>query len=174
MADTLPAPRRNCPPSGRHTVRHATGTVSVIAPESCPSWAGIRNRACRQGFTTRYLRAPRLFEDLALAHADGRFPKLLASLAKTDLIVLDDWGLVSLDAGAGRDLLELLDDRHGRRSTLITSQLPVEHWHDIIGDPTLADAILDRLVHSAFRITLKGESLRKRRAKPLTGPSDGE
>lgn len=128
----------------------------------------LAQQACRQGFTTRYLRTPRLFEDLQLAHADGRFPKLMASLAKTDLIVLDDWGLAGLDAAARRDLLELLDDRHGQRSTLITSQLPVDHWHEVIGDPTLADAILDRLVHNAYRITLKGESLRKRRAPKLT------
>lgn len=128
----------------------------------------LAQQACRQGFTTRYLRAPRLFEDLHLAHADGRFPKLMAGYAKTDLIVLDDWGLASLDAAARRDLLELLDDRHGQRSTLVTSQLPVEHWHEVIGDPTLADAILDRLVHSAYRITLKGESMRKRKAKQLT------
>lgn len=128
----------------------------------------LAQQACRQGFTTRYLRAPRLFDDLQLAHADGRFPKLMASLAKTDLIVLDDWGLAGLDAAARRDLLELLDDRHGQRSTLITSQLPVDHWHQVIGDPTLADAILDRLVHNAYRITLKGESMRKRKAPKLT------
>lgn len=134
----------------------------------------LAQQACRQGFSSRYLRAPRLFEDLHLAHADGRFPKLMASYAKTDLIVLDDWGLASLDAPARRDLLELLDDRHGQRSTLLTSQLPVEHWHEVIGDPTLADAILDRLVHSAYRITLKGESMRKRRAKKLTAAATAE
>ena len=128
----------------------------------------LAQQACRQGYTTRYLRAPRLFEDLQLAHADGRFPKLMTSYAKTDLIVLDDWGLTSLDTTARRDLLELLDDRHGQRSTLVTSQLPVEHWHEVIGDPTLADAILDRLVHSAYRLTLKGESMRKRKARNLT------
>ncbi|WPL13568.1 IS21-like element helper ATPase IstB [Thiorhodovibrio litoralis] len=128
----------------------------------------LAQQACRQGFTTRYLRTPRLFEELRLAHADGTFPKLMRSLAKTDLIVLDDWGLMSLEAEARRDLLELLDDRHGQRSTLITSQVPVEHWHGLIGDPTLADAILDRLLHSAYRQTLKGESLRKRRAPNLT------
>jgi DNA replication protein DnaC len=134
----------------------------------------LAQQACRQGHTIRYLRAPRLFEDLQLAHADGGFPKLMASYAKTDLIVLDDWGLVSLDAAARRDLLELLDDRHGQRSTLVTSQLPVEHWHEVIGDPTLADAILDRLVHSAYRITLKGESMRKRRARNLTAHTASE
>ena len=134
----------------------------------------LAQQACRQGYTTRYLRAPRLFEDLQLAHADGRFPKLMANYAKTDLIVLDDWGLTSLDTTARRDLLELLDDRHGHRSTLVTSQLPVEHWHEVIGDPTLADAILDRLVHSAYRLTLKGESMRKRKARNLTATATTE
>ena len=134
----------------------------------------LAQQACRQGYTTRYLRTPRLFEELQIAHADGRFPKLMTSYAKTDLIVLDDWGLTSLDATARRDLLELLDDRHGQHSTLLTSQLPVEYWHEIIGDPTLADAILDRLVHSAYRITLKGESMRKRQAKRLTATPTAE
>ena len=134
------------------------------------TWIGcaLAHHACRQGYTVRYLRLPRLFEELRLAHADGRFPKLMSTLAKTDLLLLDDWGLTTLDSEARRDLLELLDDRHGQCSTLVTSQLPVEHWHDIIGDPTLADAILDRLVHNAYRITLKGESMRKRQAKQLT------
>ncbi len=134
----------------------------------------LAHQACRQGDTTRYLRAPRLFEELRFAHADGRFPKLMSSLARTDLIVLDDGGLAPLDTEARRDLLELLDDRHGQRSTLVTSQLPVDHWHTIIGDPTLADAILDRLVHNAYRITLKGESMRKRRAKQLTAAPASE
>lgn len=134
----------------------------------------LAQQACRQGYSTRYLRAPRLTEELRLAHADGRFPKLMAAYAKTDLIVLDDWGLNTLDASARRDLLELLDDRHGQRSTLVTSQLPVEHWHEVIGDPTLADAILDRLIHNAYRITLKGESMRKRKAKSLTVATDTE
>ena len=89
----------------------------------------------------------------------------MASLAKTDLIVLDDWGLATLNAEQRRDLLELLDDRHGNRSTIVTSQLPVEHWHEVIGDHTLADAILDPIVHSAYRINLKGESMRKRHTK---------
>lgn len=109
-----------------------------------------------------------------MAHADGRFPKLMSTRARTDLIVLDDWGLSSLDAEARCDLLELLGDRHGRRSTLVTSQLPLDHWHEIIGDPTLADAILDRLVHNAYRITLKGESMRERRARNLTATTTGE
>ena len=92
----------------------------------------------------------------------------MAGFAKTDLLVLDDWGLAKLTAEQRRDLLELLDDRHGHRSTVVTSQLPVDHWHEVIGDPTLADAILDRLVHNAYRINLKGESLRKRHSKLTT------
>ena len=125
----------------------------------------LAHKACRQGYTALYLRLPRLFEQLSLAHGDGRFPKLMDAFAKTDLIVLDDWGLAKLTAEQRRDLLELLDDRHGSRSTLVTSQLPVDHWHEIIADPTLADAILDRLVHNAYRIHLKGETMRKRHAK---------
>jgi len=125
----------------------------------------LAQKACREGYTALYLRLPRLFEDLGLAHGDGRFTKLMAGFAKTDLIILDDWGLAKFTAEQRRDMLELLDDRHGSRSTVVTSQVPVEHWHEVIGDPTLGDAILDRIVHSAYRINLKGESMRKRRAK---------
>jgi DNA replication protein DnaC len=125
----------------------------------------LAQKACREGYTALYLRLPRLFEELSLAHGDGRFTKLMAGFAKTDLIILDDWGLAKFTAEQRRDLLELLDDRHGNRSTVVTSQVPVEHWHEVIGDHTLADAILDRLVHSAYRINLKGESMRKRHAK---------
>ena len=133
----------------------------------------MAQKACREGYTALYLRLPRLFQALSLAHGDGRFPKLMAAFAKTDLIVLDDWGLAKLTAEQRRDLLELLDDRHGNRSTIVTSQLPVDHWHETIGDPTLADAILDRLIHNAYRINLKGESMRKRHATlTATTPSE--
>ncbi len=121
----------------------------------------LAHKACRSGYSPQYRRLSRLFDELSYAHADGRYPQLMKKLARTDVIVLDDWGLAKLTAAQRRDLLEVLDDRHNRRSTLITSQLPVEHWHKIIGDPTFADAILDRLVHNAYRITLKGESMRK-------------
>ncbi len=133
----------------------------------------LAHKACREGYSAQYLRLPRLFEELHLAHGDGRFHKLMSGFAKTDLLILDDWGLAKLNAEQRRDLLELLDDRHGSRSTLVTSQIPVDHWHDIIADATLADAILDRLVHNAYRINLKGESMRKRQAK-LTQPGASE
>lgn len=109
-----------------------------------------------------YLRAPRLFDELSVCHADGSFRKRLAAIAKADLVVIDDFAIAPIGARERTDLLELLDDRVGTRATLITSQLPIEHWHDYIGDPTLADAILDRLLHSAHKIHLEGESMRKR------------
>jgi DNA replication protein DnaC len=121
-------------------------------------------KACREGYSTLYLRMTKLFEDLALAKGDGRYLKLLASFAKADLLVLDDYGLEQLGRDQRHDLLEILEDRHALKSTLVTSQLPIDHWHEQIGDPTLADAILDRLVHSAHKIKLNGESMRKKNA----------
>ena len=133
------------------------------------SWiaCALAHSACRHGHNASYRRLPRLMTELAIARADGTYPKLLASLAKTDVLVIDDFGLAKLSAENRRDLLEITEDRYGIRSTVVTSQLPVENWHDIVGDPTLADAILDRLVHSAYQLKLKGESMRKRR-QPLT------
>ena len=130
----------------------------------------LGHKACLEGHSVLYLRLPRLFEDLHLARADGSYGKLMRGYAKTSLLVLDDWGLTPLNDTHRRDLLEILEDRHGLRSTLVTSQLPVESWHDYIGDPTLADAILDRLVHNAHKIQLKGESMRKK-SSPLTKSS---
>ena len=124
--------------------------------------------ACRTGLTTRYFRLSRLLGDLALARADGSYAKLLAKLAKTELLILDDWGLAPLADAERRDLLEILEDRYRSKATLVTSQLPIEHWHEYIGSPTLADAILDRLVHGAHKITLKGGSMRKRLAATET------
>lgn len=121
----------------------------------------LGNQACRQGYSVRYLRVPRLFEQLRIAHGDGSYPRLMEQLLKTDLLILDDWGIQKLSAAQRHDLMEVIEDRHGRRSTLIASQLPIEHWHDYLGDATLADAILDRLLHSAHRISLSGESMRK-------------
>jgi len=122
----------------------------------------LANAACRQGHTALYQRLPRLFEELALARADGRHLKWVATLAKVEVLVLDDWGLAPLDDERRRDLLEILDERYQTRSTVVASQLPVSHWHDALGNPTLADAILDRLVHHAHPLALTGESLRKR------------
>ncbi len=121
-------------------------------------------KACREGFNTLYLRMTKLFEDMSLAKGDGRYLKLLTSYAKMDLLVLDDYGLMPLNQEQRHDFLEILEDRHNLKSTLVTSQLPVEHWHEQIGDPTMADAILDRLIHCAHKIHLKGESMRKKKA----------
>lgn len=117
--------------------------------------------ACRTGFRAIYRRAPRLFEELALAHADGTYTRLLNKLAKIDVLVIDDWGLTALTDVQRRDVLEVIEDRHGLRSTILASQLPVEKWHDYVGDPTIADAVLDRLVHNAHRIRPKGPTRRK-------------
>ena len=130
------------------------------------SWlaCAFAHHACRLGYTARYVRLPRLLQELVLAKGDGRYAKRLAELAKTDLLVLDDWALQPLDTEQCRDLLEILDERHNRRSTLVTSQWPLAQWHEALGQPTLADAILDRLVHNAYKLTLSGESMRKRRS----------
>jgi len=130
----------------------------------------LGQRACRDNLTNIYQRLPSLFADLDLAHGDGRFPRLLRSLVKADLLILDDWGPDRLTAGQRRDLMEIVEDRHDRGSVLITSQLPVAAWHDVIGEPTFADAILDRLVHSAHRLELDGSSVR--RSKDATGNVD--
>lgn len=122
------------------------------------------HKACREGYSALYIRITKLFEDLSLAKGDGRYLKLLTGYAKMDLLVLDDYGLVELNQEQRHDLLEILEDRHGLKSTLVTSQLPVKHWHEQVGDPTLADAILDRLLHSAHRIELAGDSMRKKQA----------
>ncbi|MCY3730217.1 MAG: IS21-like element helper ATPase IstB [Rhodospirillaceae bacterium] len=137
------------------------------------SWiaCALGNKACRDGFTVKCHRLSRLFDELGHAHGDGRYPKVMKKLARTDVIILDDWGLAKPAAPRRRELLEILEDRHERRSTLVTSQLPVEHWHKMIGEPTHADAILDRLVHNAYRIVLKGESMRKMKAKGGGSPT---
>jgi DNA replication protein DnaC len=130
------------------------------------SWlsCALAQKACRDGHTVLYARVPRLFADLELAHGDGRFVRLFRMLVKTDLLVLDDWGPDRLTASQRRDLMEIVEDRHGRGSTLITSQLPLDKWHDIIGEPTFADAILDRIVHNAYRLELDGPPMRKLKA----------
>jgi DNA replication protein DnaC len=127
------------------------------------SWiaCALGHKACRDNRSVLYHRLPRLFEALALARGDGRYARLLKMLSRVDLLILDDWGLAPLTGEQRRDLLEVVDDRHQRGSTIITSQVPVDHWHEIIADPTIADAVLDRLVHNAHRLELKGDSMRK-------------
>ncbi|MCW8400932.1 IS21-like element helper ATPase IstB, partial [Legionella sp. PATHC038] len=132
----------------------------------------LANQACRNNFTARYLRLPRLFQALELARGDGSFPKLLASLEKIQLLILDDWGLAPMNDEQRRDLLEIMDDRHNQSSTIVTSQLPVKLWHEVIGDLTLGDAILDRLVHNSHRIDMKGESMRKKITTKLDNLED--
>ena len=129
------------------------------------SWlaCALGQKACREDFSVVYHRAPRLFAALALARGDGRYARVLKALARTDLLVLDDWGPEKLNDEQRRDLLEIIEDRYERRATIVTSQVPVDHWYEIVGNPTIADAILDRLVHNAYRIELTGESMRKRR-----------
>ncbi len=121
----------------------------------------LGHKACLEGYKVIYYRATRLFESLAIAKGDGRYPRLMNSIARTDLLILDDWGLSVLTSQERTNMLEILEDRHDIRSTIVTSQLPIEHWHETIGNPTLADAILDRLIHNAHKIQLKGGSMRK-------------
>lgn len=149
---------------GRHENLLITGQTGLGK-----SWiaCALGHKACRDGRNVAYHRVPRLFEALALARGDGRHARMLKAIARLDVLILDDWGLAVLAPSERRDLLEILEDRHGRGSTIVTSQLPVDHWHEAIGDPTLADAILDRLVHNAHRLQLSGESMRRRATKPL-------
>ncbi|MDE1999450.1 MAG: IS21-like element helper ATPase IstB [Burkholderiales bacterium] len=152
---------------GRHENLLVTGPTGLGK-----SWiaCALGHKACRDGRKVAYHRVPRLFEALTIARGDGRHARMLKLIAGVDLLILDDWGLATLTSTERRDLLEILEDRHGRASTIVTSQLPVEHWHEAIGDPTLADAILDRLVHNAHRLKLAGDSMRKR--KPMINALD--
>jgi DNA replication protein DnaC len=137
----------------------------VIGPTGIgKSWlaCALGHKACREGFSVLYKRASRLFTDLAQARGEGRLPRLMTAIERTRLLIIDDWGPEPLNAEQRRDLLEIVDDHYDRGSLLITSQVPVNRWHEVIGDPTLADAILDRIVHRAHRIELKGPSLRRR------------
>ena len=129
------------------------------------SWlaCALGHKACRDNRSVLYQRVPKLFADLALARGDGRHARIMRTLTGAQLLILDDWGLDPLDAGARRDLYEILEERYGRRSTILTSQVPVDKWHEVIGNPTYADAILDRIVHNAHRIDLTGDSLRRTR-----------
>ena len=150
--------------AGGDWIRNAQNLIFTGATGVGKSWlaCAFGNQAARQGFSGFYIRTSRLFEELRIAHGDGSFGRRLIQIAKTDVLILDDWGLSPLDQSARADLLEVVDDRVGTRSTIITSQLPVDHWHGYLNDPTLADAILDRLIHQAHKLALKGESLRKK------------
>jgi DNA replication protein DnaC len=130
------------------------------------SWlaCALGQKACRDNRSVLYQRVPRMFGDLALARGDGRYPRLMRALGGVKLLILDDWGLEPLGPEQRHDMLEIVEDRYGRGATLITSQIPVDRWHDLIGEPTLADAILDRIVHNAHRLQLRGDSLRKQKA----------
>ena len=132
----------------------------------------LGQRACRDNATVIYKRLPRLFSELQLAHDDGRFPRMFRQLVKADLLILDDWGPERMTAPQRRDLMEIIEDRYGSGATLVTSQLPVDAWHDIIDEPTFADAILDRLIHNAHRLPLEGPSMRKTRDAPATKTVD--
>ena len=142
--------------------------LAIIGPTGLgKSWlaCALGHKACRDDRSVVYHRVPRLFDALALARGDGRHARMLKTLARVDLLILDDWGLGAITHEQARDLLEIMEDRHGRGSTIVTSQLAVDHWHELIPNPTIADAILDRLVHNAHRLVLEGESIRKRNAK---------
>jgi len=138
--------------------------VLFTGPTGCgKSWlaCALGQAACRNGFSTRYLRISRLMESLRISHADGSYEKLLCQLAKTDLLILDDFGMQTLGENDRKDLFEIIEDRHKLKSTIVTSQLPIKIWHESIGEPTIADAILDRLLSNSHKFELKGESMRK-------------
>lgn len=137
------------------------------------SWlsCALGHKACREDLSVLYHRVPRLFSALALARGDGRYAKLMSTLGKVKLLILDDWGPETLTPEQARDLLEIIEERMDTGSIIVTSQVPVDRWHEMIGSPTIADAILDRLIHNAYRVELTGDSLRKRRAPLITATS---
>ena len=153
--------------AGGDWLRHGYNVLITGATGVGKTWlaCALAQQAARNGFSVFYVRASRLLEELRIAHGDGTFTRRLAQLARIDLLALDDFAIAPITASERNDLLELLDDRVGTRSTLITSQLPISGWHEWLNDPTLADAILDRIVHSAHRIALKGESMRKKSSR---------
>ena len=146
---------------------HEHQSVTITGPTGVGKTyvaCALAQHACRRGFSAMYRRASRLFDELTLARADGSYARLLSKLARTDVLVIDDWGLTASREAERQDLLEILEDRYGTRSTILTSQIPREKWHDHLGDATVADAILDRLIHNAHRIVINGPSRRKENA----------
>ncbi len=155
--------------AGRWLAEH--NNVLVLGPSGAGKSfvaCALGNQAARQGHSVRYQRLSRLLDELAMARAEGRYSRVLSRLCKIQLLVLDDWLMAKLTADQRRDLMEVIDDRHQRGSTLLATQVPVERWHEQIGDPTYADSILDRLVHNAYRIELRGESMRRRQGRLST------
>ena len=155
-------------------IRHSQHLVISGPTGVGKSWlaCALGHKACREGFSVVYRRAPRLFAELATARGEGRLPRVLAMLERTKLLIIDDWGPEPLSAEQRRDLLEIADDRYEKGSLLVTSQVPVSRWHELVGDPTIGDALLDRIVHRAHRIELKGPSLRKRHAVAASAERD--
>lgn len=161
--------------AGGEWIRHSQHLVITGPTGVGKSWlaCALGHQACRESFSVLYRRAPRLFAELATARGEGRLARMLAMLERTRLLIIDDWGPEPLTAEQRRDLLEIVDDRYEKGSLLVTSQVPVARWHELLGDPTIGDAILDRVVHRAHRIELKGPSLRKRHAIGAAGEAAG-
>ena len=160
--------------AGCDWIRHSQHLVISGPTGVGKSWlaCALGHKACREGFSVLYRRSPRLFAELTVARGEGRLPRMLATLERTRLLIIDDWGPEPLIAEQRRDLLEIVDDRYEKGSLLVTSQVPVKRWHELMGDPTIGDAILDRVVHRAHRLELKGPSLRKRGAVTTAAESD--
>jgi DNA replication protein DnaC len=152
-------------------IRHAQNVILIGLTGVGKSWlaCALGNQACRQGFSVCYVRVSRLFEELRIAHADGSFMRRLSQLAKTDLLILDDFAMAAMGVQERLDLLEVIDDRVSTRATLVTSQLPTETWHEYLNDPTVADAILDRVLHQAHKLKITGKSMRDRKRGQVTG-----
>jgi DNA replication protein DnaC len=156
-------------------VEDGTAILATGPTGSGKSWlaCALAQYACRRGHSALYLRVPRLGEELRMLHGNAGFSRWLATVARTDVLVLDDWGMAAIDASTRSDLMEIIDDRAGTRATIVTSQLPIEHWHAWIGDATIADAILDRLLSRSQRLALKGKSLRPPKAGAAATAPDG-
>jgi len=156
-------------------IRHAQNVIITGATGVGKTYlaCALANRACRMGYSAFYIRIPMLFQELAIARGDGSYPKTIKKMTRAKVLILDDLGLAPMTAPERRDLLEVIEDRHGLASTIVATQLPIENWHENIRDPTIADAILDRLIHNAYKINLKGDSMRKIHSS-LTNKADSE